>query len=264
MAGLSLRCGDCGVLLRSVQEAQEHAELTSHADFSESTEPVLNLVCSSCGKPCRTKTESDLHTKRTGHVDFTDKTMEAAEPIELEAPKEPAVNAATAAAPDSGQSEGNSFFPSSGVGVATIKNGGVDLRTADIAGGRRRGDDVARKVCRARTGKRDEVTTARSTDGEGVSCGGKTIVRSLKMVIPEVDKKLLEELESMGFPTARATRALHYSASDTGLQMLSEERPKEEKMEMVEDTVEPEPRLPKRGCSLEERATKISYSKDEN
>ncbi|KAK8948484.1 hypothetical protein KSP39_PZI005422 [Platanthera zijinensis] len=137
MAGLSLRCGDCGVLLRSVQEAQEHAELTSHADFSESTEPVLNLVCSSCGKPCRTKTESDLHTKRTGHVDFTDKTTEAAKPIELEAPKEPAVNVATAAAPDSGQSE--------------------------------------------------------------------------EMVIPEVDKKLLEELESMGFPTARATRALHYS-----------------------------------------------------
>ncbi|GMN63916.1 hypothetical protein TIFTF001_032980 [Ficus carica] len=31
------------------------------------------------------------------------------------------------------------------------------------------------------------------------------------MVVPEVDKKLLEELESMGFPTARATRALHYS-----------------------------------------------------
>lgn len=29
--------------------------------------------------------------------------------------------------------------------------------------------------------------------------------------MPEVDKKLLEELESMGFPTARATRALHFS-----------------------------------------------------
>jgi len=31
------------------------------------------------------------------------------------------------------------------------------------------------------------------------------------MVVPEVDKKLLEELESMGFSTARATRALHFS-----------------------------------------------------
>jgi hypothetical protein len=31
------------------------------------------------------------------------------------------------------------------------------------------------------------------------------------MVVPEVDKKLLEELEAMGFPVARATRALHYS-----------------------------------------------------
>lgn len=36
----------------------------------------------------------------------------------------------------------------------------------------------------------------------------------LEMIIPEVDKKLLEELESMGFPTARATRALHYSGEN--------------------------------------------------
>ncbi|KAI9115159.1 hypothetical protein K1719_014172 [Acacia pycnantha] len=34
-----------------------------------------------------------------------------------------------------------------------------------------------------------------------------------EMVVPEVDKKVLEELESMGFPTARATRALHYSGN---------------------------------------------------
>lgn len=32
-----------------------------------------------------------------------------------------------------------------------------------------------------------------------------------EMVIPEVDKKLLGELEAMGFPKARATRGLHYS-----------------------------------------------------
>ena len=31
------------------------------------------------------------------------------------------------------------------------------------------------------------------------------------MAVAEVDKKLLAELESMGFPSARATRALHYS-----------------------------------------------------
>lgn len=55
MAGLSLRCGDCGAHLKSVEEAQEHAELTSHTNFSESTEAVLNLVCTACGKPCRTK-----------------------------------------------------------------------------------------------------------------------------------------------------------------------------------------------------------------
>ncbi|XP_022734405.1 UBX domain-containing protein 1 isoform X2 [Durio zibethinus] len=34
-----------------------------------------------------------------------------------------------------------------------------------------------------------------------------------KMVVPEVDKKLLEELEAMGFPTARATRALHFTGN---------------------------------------------------
>nr|GMD63536.1 vicilin-like seed storage protein At2g18540 [Ipomoea batatas] len=101
MAGVSLQCGDCGALLKSVEEAQEHAELTKHTNFSESTEPILNLVCTTCGKPCRSKTESDLHTKRTGH----------------------------------------------------------------------------------------------------------------KMVVPEVDQNLLTELEAMGFPKARATRALHYSGN---------------------------------------------------
>lgn len=44
MAGLSLECGDCKTQFRSVEEAQEHAELTGHANFQESTEPV----CTSC------------------------------------------------------------------------------------------------------------------------------------------------------------------------------------------------------------------------
>lgn len=56
MSGVSLQCGDCGTLFKSVAEAQEHAEVTSHANFSESTEAVLNLVCTACGKPCRSKT----------------------------------------------------------------------------------------------------------------------------------------------------------------------------------------------------------------
>ncbi|GKV16698.1 hypothetical protein SLEP1_g27303 [Rubroshorea leprosula] len=139
MAGVSLKCGDCGALLKSVQEAQEHGELTSHFNFSESTEAVLNLVCTDCGKPCRSKTESDLHTKRTGHTEFVDKTSEAAKPINLEAPKTVAESEEAVDASSSSQSE--------------------------------------------------------------------------EMVVPEVDKKLLEELELMGFPTARATRALHYSGN---------------------------------------------------
>ncbi|KAJ4968239.1 hypothetical protein NE237_014940 [Protea cynaroides] len=141
MAGLSLRCGDCGALLKSVEEAQEHAELTSHSNFAESTEAVLNLVCNSCGKPCRSKTESDLHTKRTGHTEFVDKTSEAAKPISLEAPKPFA-----SAEPKEGVEAGESSQPE-------------------------------------------------------------------EMVVPEVDKNLLGELEAMGFPTARATRALHYSGN---------------------------------------------------
>ncbi|KAI3440824.1 uncharacterized protein J3R85_003056 [Psidium guajava] len=139
MAGVSLKCGDCGALLRSVEEAQEHAERTSHSNFSESTEAVLNLVCSSCGKPCRSKTETDLHTKRTGHTEFVDKTLETAKPISLEVPK---VAAELADTPD--------------------------------------------------------ATTSNQTE---------------EMIVPEVDKKLLEELEAMGFSTARATRALHFSGN---------------------------------------------------
>ncbi|KAM7465838.1 hypothetical protein LguiB_013400 [Lonicera macranthoides] len=139
MAGLSLQCGECGTLMKSVEEAQEHAELTSHTSFSESTEPVLNLVCSTCRKPCRSKTESDLHTKRTGHSEFVDKTSEAAKPISLEAPKNP-------------------------------------KEDVDMA---------------------DAVDASSSDPKE-------------EMVVPEVNEKLLEELEAMGFPKARSTRALHY------------------------------------------------------
>ncbi|KAM4117187.1 hypothetical protein ACB094_02G106100 [Castanea mollissima] len=135
MAGVSLKCGDCGALLRSVEEAQQHAELTSHSNFSESTEAVLNLVCTTCAKPCRSKTETDLHTKRTGHTEFVDKTAEAVKPISLEVPKSVA------------------------------------------------------------------------------DCADASTCHPEEMVVPEVDKKLLEELEAMGFPTVRATRALHYSGN---------------------------------------------------
>ncbi|XP_052145235.1 uncharacterized protein LOC127764395 [Oryza glaberrima] len=142
MAGLSLRCGDCGVLLRSVEEAQAHAEATNHANFSESTEAVLNLVCAACGKPCRSQTEVDLHTKRTGHTEFTDKTMEVAKPIDLEAaPPKPA--------------------------------------------------------------------------GEAMDVDASASAEPQEMVAPEVNKEMLADLEAMGFTTARATRALHFSGNST-------------------------------------------------
>ncbi|XP_047081549.1 caldesmon isoform X1 [Lolium rigidum] len=142
MAGLSLRCGDCGVQLRSVEEAQAHAEATSHTNFAESDEAVLNLICAGCGKPCRSQTEVDLHTKRTGHAEFTDKTMEAAKPIDLEAPLKPVSGAMDVDASGSGESQA-------------------------------------------------------------------------EMVAPEVNKEMLADLESMGFSTGRATRALHFSGNST-------------------------------------------------
>ena len=99
----SLICKDCGTFLRSVKEAQDHAEVsvqkykitaacffmtmflfsvcgsqaTNHSNFEESVEAVLKLVCTDCGKVCRNSTESDLHTKRTGHASFQDKTGDA-------------------------------------------------------------------------------------------------------------------------------------------------------------------------------------------
>lgn len=43
----------------------------------------------------------------------------------------------------------------------------------------------------------------------------------LEMVVPEVDQNLLTELEAMGFPKARATRALHYSGKALLSQFVS-------------------------------------------
>eukprot|EP01018_Ginkgo_biloba_P014263 Gb_08173 [translate_table: standard] len=85
---LSLMSSDCRSQLRSVQEAQEHVELTDHANFFESIEVILNLVCSTCRKLCRSKSESDLHTKRIGHKEFTDKIVEVTKPIDLEVKNE--------------------------------------------------------------------------------------------------------------------------------------------------------------------------------
>ncbi|KAI4976898.1 hypothetical protein ZWY2020_050505 [Hordeum vulgare] len=73
--------------------AAAHAKVTSHTNFAESIEAVLNLLCVDCGKPCRSQTEVDLHKKRTGHTEFMDNTMEAAKPIDLEAPPKPAAEA---------------------------------------------------------------------------------------------------------------------------------------------------------------------------
>lgn len=73
----SLVCKDCNTFLRSVKEAQDHADATGHTNFEESVEAVKRLVCTDCGKVCKTQTEQDLHTKRTGHAQFQDKTGEA-------------------------------------------------------------------------------------------------------------------------------------------------------------------------------------------
>ncbi|KAM7261403.1 hypothetical protein ACFE04_008770 [Oxalis oulophora] len=195
MAGLSLKCGDCGALLKSVEEAQEHAELTSHSNFAESTEAVLNLICTTCRKPCRSKTESDLHTKRTGHAEFVDKTAEAAKPISLEAPKK---------APES-----------------------------------------------------DDPMDTSGTD------------QPQELVVPEVDKTMLEELQVMDFPIERATRALHYSGNasvEAAVNWLVEHEsdPDIDQMPMVPANTKVEPAKPfltpeeakKKAQELKERARK--------
>jgi UBX domain-containing protein 1/4 len=44
------------------------------------------------------------------------------------------------------------------------------------------------------------------------------------MVVPEVNKEMLTDLEGMGFSTARATRALHFSgmlSDDSSLAVMS-------------------------------------------
>jgi len=80
----SLLCKDCNTLLRSVKEAQDHADATGHANFEESTEAVKKLVCGDCNKICRNDTERDLHTKRTGHTNFEDRTGEENDPMDTE------------------------------------------------------------------------------------------------------------------------------------------------------------------------------------
>ncbi|XP_060181949.1 uncharacterized protein LOC132611545 [Lycium barbarum] len=102
-----LQCGDCETLLKSAEEAQQHAKNTCHTNFRESNEAILTLVCTVCRKTCTCKTlvsfmtivpsiqlrnvateilgntipltESDFHAKRTGHTEFQDRTEEAVE-----------------------------------------------------------------------------------------------------------------------------------------------------------------------------------------
>ena len=71
---VSLKCGQCGVLLRNVAEAQNHNELTGHSQFEESTEQLVLKVCKTCGKPARTEAEITLHKRMNpGHDEFVEK-----------------------------------------------------------------------------------------------------------------------------------------------------------------------------------------------
>ncbi|KAJ0962094.1 hypothetical protein J5N97_029922 [Dioscorea zingiberensis] len=52
---------------------------------------------------------------------------------------------------------------------------------------------------------------AKADGGPEESVAGAESSQSEEMVVPEVYQKMLEELESIGFSIACATRALHYS-----------------------------------------------------
>ena len=80
----SLKCNQCQVKLRSVQEAQDHAEATGHVDFAEDVEAVRQIRCKECGKICRSETEKDVHTKRVGHEEFEDVTNSSGQGIDTE------------------------------------------------------------------------------------------------------------------------------------------------------------------------------------
>ncbi|GAX81762.1 hypothetical protein CEUSTIGMA_g9190.t1 [Chlamydomonas eustigma] len=70
-------CTKCNTFLKSVKELQDHAEVTGHSSFDESSVAIKTMVCTECGKPCRSDAERDLHTRHTGHSNYEDKTNEA-------------------------------------------------------------------------------------------------------------------------------------------------------------------------------------------
>ncbi|PHU21337.1 hypothetical protein BC332_06444 [Capsicum chinense] len=51
-----LQCGDCGVLLKSPEEAQYHGKNTCHTNYLETDEPMCYLVCNDCNKICSCRT----------------------------------------------------------------------------------------------------------------------------------------------------------------------------------------------------------------
>ncbi|KAJ0986311.1 hypothetical protein J5N97_004667 [Dioscorea zingiberensis] len=63
------------------------------------------------------------------------------------------------------------------------------------------------------TAKPIDLEKPAKADGghEGEVFAGPRVAGPEVMVVPEVDQKMLAELESMSFPIACATRALHYS-----------------------------------------------------
>ncbi|KAK4387997.1 hypothetical protein Sango_2406300 [Sesamum angolense] len=52
-------------------------------------------------------------------------------------------------------------------------------------------------------------------DLEMEEAGGDSSSQQEEMIVPEVNQQLLSELEEMGFPKERATRALHFSGDES-------------------------------------------------
>ena len=83
MAARSLRCGQCGTLLTSVKEAQNHNEATGHVQFEEAEEEVRVFACThpGCGKKARTDAEKGLHQRFTGHSTWEETVCEHQRPF---------------------------------------------------------------------------------------------------------------------------------------------------------------------------------------
>ncbi|GBF94079.1 hypothetical protein Rsub_07347 [Raphidocelis subcapitata] len=198
----SLVCKQCDTLFAGVDEARQHNEITGHSQleeatrkvprlqhsqFEESTRKVPRLQCTACGKVCRSEVEKAMHSRHTGHAEFVDRTDEA-DAIDTEAQ----IAAARADAAEEAAAD------------------------AELLGIKRKLPPAGAAAAGAGAGAAGEGAGGGGGGGEGAEGGGGG--EGEEMVPVEVDPSHLAELTAMGFPEARAARALHFAGAAAGVE----------------------------------------------